>query len=189
MFCNANGLKSLLEQVNPKIVIEVGSWLGASAIFMAEKTASSTKLYTIDTWLGSPELQQNPEFAQLLPDLYQQFLSNVIHANMFNKIIPIRMSSLEAATALNVKADLIYIDADHATESVVADILAWWPHLVADGVLCGDDWGWESVRKALEIVTPQLNLIIKHEDNFWWDTSRLPRKKNNKFLYNNMVNP
>src|SRR5579859_6479227 len=126
-FMNHNTLARLIAKVNPMIIVEVGSWTGASTTFMAQRMPSGGKLYAVDTWLGSPqELHHTYSF---FPYLYQQFLSNVIHAGVADKIIPIRMNSIEASKALNVKIDLCYLDAGHDTKSVMQDILAWYPRL------------------------------------------------------------
>ena len=146
-FGNDQPLAAIIHAYHPKIVIEIGSWLGSSTRFIASHMPDDGRLYAIDTWCGS----QNEELHlkdPRLPYLYQLFLSNVKHAQLTNKIIPVRMESIEASRALNVKADLIYIDAAHDSSSVINDIFAWYPHLNDNGIMCGDDWGWESVRAA-----------------------------------------
>lgn len=134
-----------------KIVIEVGSWLGASTRHIASLLPSGGLVYAVDHWLGSAEHQQGQIFWNpALPHLYEIFLSNVIHAGLTEKIIPIRMESLEAAKQLNyVRPDLIYIDAGHETDAVLADLNAWYPYVQGHGILSGDDWGWSTVRNAV----------------------------------------
>lgn len=161
---NRAKLEEFIQAFNPSVAIEVGAWLGCSTRFIASKMQDKAKVYAVDTWLGSIEHQQDPR----LPFLYQQFLSNVIHTGLTDKIIPIRMRSLEASQALNVQADLIYIDAAHDTESVKQDILVWYPHLTQDGILCGDDWGWATVRAGVVQAAQALGLQIFAVDNFWW---------------------
>lgn len=162
-FGNQRMLTELFDAINPQIIVEVGCWLGESAIFIAEHSAA--KLYAVDHWLGSVEHQN----VSLVKDgtLYDQFLSNVIHRNLTHKIVPVREYSLKAAEKFNVEADLVYIDASHDTESVLADIYAWFPKLSKKGVLCGDDFTWPSVKKALEIASKELNVEVKGEGNFW----------------------
>lgn len=163
-FINADPLGQIIDQNKPKTVIEMGSWLGCSTRFLAERC---DKVYAIDTWCGSPEESvhmNNPN----LPYLYQQFLSNTIHANLTDKIVPIRMNSLEAARALNLKADLIYIDGAHDIKSVIEDVLAWYPHLNENGIMCGDDWSWPSVREGVIHCSIKLNRKICAIENFWW---------------------
>jgi len=165
-FGNARQLTEILDSNNISTVIEVGSWLGSSTRFLASSIDPKGKVYAVDTWKGSTTEaihMQDPR----LPYLYQIFLSNVIHASMTNQIVPIRMESLEAANALSVKADLIYIDASHETLAVYQDILAWMPHLNKDGVICGDDWQWATVQKGVTRAAKKLNLQVTSSENFW----------------------
>jgi predicted O-methyltransferase YrrM len=162
-FGNGNQLENVIANRDIQTVIEVGSWLGCSTRFFAERFS---KVYAIDTWRGSPAEDVHMQDPRL-PFLYQQFLSNIIHSNMTDVIIPCRMESLEAARALNVTADLIYIDACHETVPVCNDILAWYPHLNEGGIMCGDDWLWPSVRKGVITAAQLLNRSIYSEDNFW----------------------
>lgn len=164
-FMNGPQIRAILKETRPKIGIEVGSWLGLSTRDIALNMPEDAILYAVDTWLGSQELVhiQDPR----LPYLYQLFLSNVKQTGLTNKIIPVRMTSLEAARALNVKADFIYIDASHDEENVYKDICAWADHLNEDGVLCGDDWGWQSVQRGVVRAAALLGKGIAAEGNFW----------------------
>jgi len=164
-FGNAPQLLNAMEDKQIETVIEVGSWLGSSTRFLADYVAQEGKVYAIDTWRGSDEdiHKQDPRLAYL----YQQFLSNVIHAGLTNVIIPCRMKSLEAASALQVQADLIYLDAAHDMLSVHNDIINWYPHLKPNGIMCGDDWTWPSVQDGVRAAAAKLNLTIAAEENFW----------------------
>lgn len=102
-----------------------------------------------------------------LKKAYQQFLSNMIHSNLTDKVIPIRMESIEAARTLVLMADLIYIDAAHSEQAVYDDIIEWSVHLNTNGVLCGDDWSWETVRIGVIKAAELLNVKIYNEGNFW----------------------
>lgn len=164
-FVNAQQLDMFLKTRNIKTIIEVGSWLGCSTRYLA--SSIDGVVYTIDTWLGSPdevELMNDPRLSYL----YQQFLSNVIHANLTDKIIPVRMKSIEASNALNVKADLIYLDGAHDLNSVFADIFHWMPHLAEDGVMCGDDWLKAPVRQAVVHYANLHGKKVNAVGNFWW---------------------
>lgn len=166
-FGNANQLDMFLKNRDIHLAVEVGSWLGCSTRYIASSLAEDGVLYAVDTWAGSTQEtlhMQDPR----LPFLYQQFLSNVIHANLTHKIIPIRMNSVEAAKALNVKADLIYLDGAHDTQSVLYDIAFWYPHLKEGGVMCGDDWLWETVRAAVLESAKNLGRKVNADGNFWW---------------------
>lgn len=164
-FTNEKQLKSLLDKYNSQVIVEVGSWLGLSTSFLAKNTTG--KVYAVDTWLGSEEHHTFPEYANKLPTLYQQFLSNMIHLSLCNKVIPIRMTSLEAATTLDVLPDLVYIDAAHDEESVFNDIKAWYQKLKINGIMCGDDWGHIPVQTAVKRAASLFNQNITSSAEFW----------------------
>lgn len=157
----------LMEGLRPARVIEVGSWKGASAIHMAGLAKAlgidGFTLVCVDTWLGSPEhwrVRDHPDFLPSLrlrngyPQLYQQFLANVIHAGHADCIVPFPIASSGAAQFLRgrgVAFDATYIDAGHEYPSVRADLEAFWPLLRKGGVMFGDDFipAWHGVVRAV----------------------------------------
>lgn len=167
-YLNAAPIEKLIKRRNVRTIIEVGSWLGSSTRHMANCLPDNGVVYAVDHWKGSSEHQ--PGASAWIPEveyLYEYFLSNVIQAGLAHKIIPVRMDSLEAAKQLRIKADLIYIDASHDTLAVYQDLIAWYPHLKRDGVLCGDDWAWDSVKIAVKRFAKRNKLEIKASGNFW----------------------
>jgi predicted O-methyltransferase YrrM len=155
--------KEILAKKDIKTVVEVGVWLGNCTIYLAEMLPENGKIFAVDHWLGSEEHRDPNNYGEykLLPTLYQQFLSNVIHYNLMDRIIPVRLSSLQAAKKfreLNIRPDLIYIDAGHDYKSVLKDIEAWFPLLEEGGMLCGDDWNLGNILLPLERPKMQTNL-------------------------------
>jgi predicted O-methyltransferase YrrM len=165
---NANQLTEIIKQNDVKIVIEVGSWLGSSTRHIASLLPLDGLVYAIDHWKGSVEHQPGGSaWHSALPYLYQQFLSNIVHAGLAHKIRPFRMDSLEAAQMLQVVPDLVYIDAGHDTESVYKDLNAWFPFVKGHGILCGDDWIWDTVAAAVTRFAKENDLEVYAEINFW----------------------
>lgn len=168
---NGNHLEELIKQYSVTNIIEVGSWLGASTRHMASLLPDDGKIYAVDHWQGSVEHQPgNWAWDKVLPFLYDQFLSNVIHTELTDKIVPIRLGSLQAAEYFknnlnSFKPDLIYIDASHDDESVYADLKAWYPFVRGHGILCGDDWWW--VHVAVERFANENHLRIENDQIFW----------------------
>lgn len=169
------GLEKAIQKTNPKVIIELGSFLGGSAIFMGERTNNNCKIHCIDIWIAN---ETWPVLDHIRPYFYEQFLSNIIHSKMQNKIIPIRMTTEEASKILDVKADIIYIDAAHWEEDVYNDIMNWYPKLAEGGVMCGDDYMWYHpsvegfpVKKGVERAAKELGLKIKTtgKDNWFWE--------------------
>lgn len=155
--------RQLIEAVKPKIIVEVGTWKGASAIHMAQIVQDlglDTKIICVDTWLGSPEhfLAQQAGWRESLglkhgyPSLYYTFLSNVVHSGHADRIIPLACTSDNAAVILaakGIRPELVYIDAAHEEEPAYRDFRAYWDLLSPDGVLLGDDYiAWDGVTRA-----------------------------------------
>ncbi len=160
----------LLADHKIKVVIEVGSWLGASTRDIARQLPEGGKLYAVDHWQGSPEMFRHEDERKLLPTLYQQFLSNVIHAGLTDKIVPVRMPSLEAAEKLklaNIVPDLIYIDGAHDFDSVYKDLVAWYAYVQGDCIFCGDDFTCPDVRDAVKKFAQERNLKLEPQGGFW----------------------
>lgn len=176
-YANAQQITAIVQSRPIKTVIEVGSWLGASTRHIASIIPEGGKVYAIDHWLGSVEHQEGGSaYYKALPYLYEQFLSNVIHAGLTDKIIPLKMTSLQAAqylgNNLDTPADLIYLDAGHDTKSVYNDMCAWYPFVEGHGLLCGDDWCWKSVRKAVHRFASENDMEITASGNFWCVTPK-----------------
>ena len=175
---NRTKLTELIKTHRPNTIVEVGVWLGTSAIFMAELLAQrkDTKpvLYAIDHFKGSAEhLNPAHQHHNKVNYLYEQFLSNVIHKKLTHIITPVPMASLDAAKALDVAPDLVYIDGSHEEADVTDDIRTWYQKLAPKGIMCGDDWNWGSqrgypVRRAVQKMAQELGRTIKTNDNFWY---------------------
>lgn len=167
---NSNAIAKIFEENAIHVVVEVGSWIGGgSTKHMGELLRKSNGiLYAVDTWLGTETQQVGEEHYQpVLEQVYQQFLSNMIHWNLTDIVIPCRMKGTEAAQALDVVPDLIYIDGEHTTKAVLADLCAWFPLVKEGGIVCGDDWTWPSVREAVVQFASSQNLRVESQDNFW----------------------
>src|SRR6185503_3458451 len=94
-FTNGPQLCKLIRSHKVETVVEVGSWLGKSTITIARALPNHGQVYAVDHWLGSSEHQEGQgAWHPCLPYLYEQFLSNIIHARLTHKVIPIRMPSL-----------------------------------------------------------------------------------------------
>lgn len=152
-------------------VIEVGVFAGKWTIHIAEQLPDESRFFAVDHWKGSEEHFSGGSFEKdLLKNLYQQFLSNVIHKHLTNKVIPVRMNSLQAArkfAALNIKGDLIYIDASHDHFSVIKDLEAWYPLLAPGGTFCGDDWNIGDVQFAVQHFAQKKKLQIVIHGTCW----------------------
>lgn len=173
----------LIDEVTPSRIIEVGTWKGLSAITMAKHIKAqkiNCQIICVDTWLGALEfwskLKHTGERNLLLkhgyPQIYYQFLSNVVHNDVQDIIIPFPNTSLIGARYLaqtGNTAKLIYIDASHDEPDVYADVKAYYELLETDGIIFGDDWkAWSGVRSAVNRFSEEMHLDLDIvENNFW----------------------
>ena len=161
------------------LFVEIGSWKGRSASYMAVEIINSEKnikFDCIDTWEGSEEhLNSNsywfqPELVNDKNWLYRTFLQNTKSVN--NIINPIRTTSLEASQYYKDRSiDFVFIDAAHDYENVKADINAWYPKVKKGGIIGGHDYpGFEGVVQAVNefFMIEKNNASLSLKDNYWW---------------------
>lgn len=116
--------------------LEVGSYLGASAIVLAEAlkqsadTLSNPKIYCIDTW-------QNDAMTEGQKDTYQNFLDNT--KNWSDLVIPIRGNSQSVVLPEEERYDVVFIDGDHSYEGCRSDVQRFAPLVREGGCLILDD--------------------------------------------------
>jgi predicted O-methyltransferase YrrM len=174
--------EKLILEKKPKLIFEVGTWLGASAIHMAKIIKENNldcKIICIDTWLGALEMLNNfndTETYQSLdkyygfPSVYYQFLANVCKMNCQDIIMPFATTSVIAARFFarrNIKADLIYIDGSHDYIDVKMDLLHY-AHVVSEnGMIFGDDYCWEGVKQAVDEHVSDNNTRLELLDSKW----------------------
>ena len=164
---------------NPSVVIEVGSFLGYSAIKMAKEIQRlnlNSKIICIDTWLGSPEHYDNSDnrlnYEFGYPTIYYNFVSNIIHENVQNIIQPLPFPSSVAFKILQkvfskiqINADFIFIDGSHEEDDVYTDIRYYYQLLSNGGEIWGDDWDWQSVSNAVKRFSNENNKVVNVADN------------------------
>lgn len=148
------------------IFVEIGSYLGASACFIARAIAEKndgSKLYCIDTW-------KNDAMSEGKKDTYDAFLRNT--KKYHDIIVPIRGKS-EAVTAdveKKTKAiDFLFIDSDHSYEGCKRDWELYSPFLAKGSYVIFHDFEWaEGVR---QVVKEEVSKKVKEKGrlpNMWW---------------------
>ena len=125
-------------------IVEVGSFLGRSAIVMA-KANPDALIWCVDTWLGSPEIPLDPDTVVRYgrKNYYERFLTNMIAAGISDRVFPICQTSTSAAVLLKrwgVVADMIYVDAAHSYHECYSDLIHYSYILSHWGVVVGDDF-------------------------------------------------
>lgn len=135
-FNHPEALLSLVERVRPRRMVEVGTWLGASAIPAARMLSSwGGRLYCVDTWDGSAEHAEGD-----VKNLFARCAQNIGRYNLKNVTLH-RESSANAATDWPFSVNFAYIDASHEEHDVAMDLMGWWAHVLPGGIMAGDDYG------------------------------------------------
>jgi predicted O-methyltransferase YrrM len=137
--------------------VEVGSWKGRSAAFMAVEIHNSgkkIKFDCIDTWEGSaehtdPTLPSYEPLLEVKDGLYNDFLKNI--SPVKHIINPVKMTSVEASNLYKDSSlDFVFIDAAHDYDNVLLDISNWSKKVKVGGILSGHDYSWsEDVKRAV----------------------------------------
>jgi len=120
-------------------ILEAGTLLGRTAWAAALATAHrDITIWAVDRWGGSPEFGWPPETWHAH---WLAFLDNLRDAGLEDRVRVVKLSSADTAPHFPPESlDLVFLDADHRYEYVLADIAAWWPRLKTGGVLCGHDY-------------------------------------------------
>ncbi|MBI5538464.1 MAG: O-methyltransferase [Bacteroidia bacterium] len=119
-------LKMLCSMIKPKLILEIGTYTGYSAICFAEGLSPEGKIHTIE-----------------INDELEDFIKSYIHKAGFNKQIILHFgNALEIIPTLNETFDLVFIDGDKRqyTEyyNAVFDKVTKGGYIIADNVLWND---------------------------------------------------
>jgi predicted O-methyltransferase YrrM len=116
------------------VIVEIGSWQGKSTIALALGAAKAhrEKIYAIDPHAVQPE-------EGYLEDTRYAFVANIKRAGVDGQVIPMIMTSKDAARDWRQPIRLLWIDGDHRYESVKQDFLLWEPFVVDGGIIAMHD--------------------------------------------------
>ena len=143
-------------------LLEIGSYLGASACYIASTISdnSSSRLYCVDTW-------ENDAMSEGKQETYSLFLNNTVRYR--NRIVALRGKSKSIGKSFNNKINFIFFDGDHSYHGIREDVQVWLPKLDSGSIVVFHDIGWaEGVQK---IVKEEINPHAKKEGrlpNMYW---------------------
>lgn len=147
-----------------KVVVEIGSYLGASATCFGAAVVndSEARVFCIDTW-------NNDAMTEGKMDTFSIFSSNTAP---FRQVIrPVRGFSTEVTSQIKSETDhidLLFIDGDHSYEGAKADWESYKDFLKPGAVVAFHDIGWATgVQKVVEEVKPFCRNFDRLP-NLWW---------------------
>lgn len=164
------------EILEPKIILEIGSWEGRSALSWGEVAKRyDSKIICVDTWLGSVEHYENSlpnsewERNRIFledgyPSLYKTFVTNIRMNNFQDIVIPVPLDSHQAFILFEksgTQPDITYIDASHDYDSVLLDLNA--AKRINSGIICGDDYYYyqhSEVKDAVDFFAKENDMKI-----------------------------
>ncbi|KAG6556255.1 hypothetical protein Mapa_002196 [Marchantia paleacea] len=171
----------LMNEVRPKVIVELGSFLGASAINMgtiARKMGLDTIILCVDDFRGWPgfrakkfkDIKQQHGSIMLLP----QFMKNVQFMNLTDIILPVPFSTTGAIAYFcewGIRPDLIEVDAAHDFHSAWLDINSAYAMLSPGGVMFGHDYynraNEEGVHRAVDLFAQLKGLRVEPDGKHW----------------------
>jgi predicted O-methyltransferase YrrM len=141
----------LIPQLNPRKILEIGSYEGASACYLIAHCASKApiEIHCIDTWTGGIE---HTESGVDMTEVERRFLHNVkrsceqvpYHVDLtpHKGYSNVCLSELMASKKFSNYFDLIYIDGSHQAPDVLSDTILSFPLLKLRGFMIFDDYLW-----------------------------------------------
>lgn len=164
-------------------IVEVGSWFGDSIIYIAKELYNYGKrstIFCVDTWDGGDDNDLNKPLRNVVAKfggeqiIFEKFMSNIRLAKIDHMINPIMMRSVDAAKKFSDESiDLIWIDAGHTYDEVIADLVAWYPKVKIGGMIAGHDYALfnqvsiDGVIRAVSEFFKNKNLEIQPYGRTW----------------------
>jgi predicted O-methyltransferase YrrM len=139
---NASAFWAVIAERTPRTVVEIGSYLGRSTVFLGHTVTrfgpSDARVVSIDPHTGDRQQLEGLGFARTSTlDLFRFIVS----AAGLQDRIDIRVAtSDEAALDWTDEIDLLFVDGWHSYDAVRSDIAHWTPFLTRQGLVCFDDY-------------------------------------------------
>lgn len=142
-------------------IVEVGTFLGSTGRGLISLTGGM--LSAIDNWSDVlPHLRPNESPQEAW---WKTIRTNGVDLSSFVEALH-SGESAHIGSAWTKDVDILFIDGSHRYPAVVADLVAFVPHLAPGGYLLIDDWDIEDVRWATQDVV--------HPHTPRWEVIRVP---------------
>ena len=160
----AKVLLDLIARKGYKKILEIGIYRCRTAVWILSRAN-----HLVDEYWGIDRFDDFPPTrnTEAWKDYYK---SACKYMNIYSKFRVLRLYSDNALDIFpDHSFDLIYIDGDHAYESVKKDIQGWLPKVKHGGHIGGHDYGgrYIGVKKAVDEVLSDKDVVI-HQNSMVW---------------------
>ena len=160
-----NTLARLASEVpETEAIVEVGVYRGGSLKTLAEHTTAH--VYGVDTW-GLEKAYESGSENPTKYGLHNMYIAARIIDGLPNVTLIRDYSTRAAAEYHGPPIALLYIDAEHTRQAVLADWYAWSPHLTHNPVVCFDDYDHKhpNLKAGINHIIAEANLTLEVHGN------------------------
>lgn len=148
-------------------IIELGSFVGKSAIIMASALKDAQRKGTVICvdWFHNNIKYWGPGHPTYT-DCLASFWEHAQAAGVGDYLVTIKQEITQTIKNLNGQFGMIYIDGGHTIDHVLPNALWAWEHLVPNGILLFDDYDlsgkhpWKDVKTAVDCLLIKWNKTI-----------------------------
>lgn len=163
-------MAELVIEAKPRVIVEIGTFGGRSAIAMAfalRENNDGGRIYCIDPWrleyAQEGEWKDNQEWWEKniqLHEIHRKCMDAIWGHNIDNWLVVIRAAS-QHVHQLFPKIDLLLIDGNHSEVASLRDAELYVPKVVRGGLILADDQDWsipqdgkliKSTEKAVQFI-------------------------------------
>lgn len=162
-------IASLVKQHGWALGAELGVCRGDTFLFLLDNCPDLTMI-GVDLWSPQPG-HAGPETYERCDHADRERTVREGSAGHGDRAIIIKDWTVDAAEKVeDGSLDFVFIDADHSTEAVRADIIAWTPKVKETGWILGHDINWSTVRAVADELLPG---YVIGPDNAWGRSKRI----------------
>jgi predicted O-methyltransferase YrrM len=131
-------------------IIELGSYHGKSTAYLAfgARQGQGQTVIAVDTWSEENSDWRSAVASRIASPTLEKFTEQLTWIGLIDQVTAYRGTTLDAAReygeALKTKdvdpVGLLYVDADHSYDAVMADFEAWRGLMAPDGIMIFDDY-------------------------------------------------
>ena len=167
---DANFVSEIVRKIKNGTMAEVGLFKGkSSAIMMPIAINNNTQYYAVDNFYGGIDASTPASKIQRTQgdEVMKEFIANMKKLGVNRPDYMLwKLDSVSAAlTFPNDSLDFVFIDADHAYESVKKDLEVWYNKIKPLGIIGGHDYNNPGVKMAVDEFCQTKKLSISNGGN------------------------